>query len=63
MKILRRCREAIACEEERGKVIVIDLVMDSNSCYPKSDTSQLYMDALMMVVCGGAERGEEEAFH
>ena len=60
MKILRRCREAISREKERGKVIIIDMVMGSNSYCPKSDTSQLYMDTLMMVVCGGAERGEQQ---
>ena len=60
MKILKRCKEAISCEKGRGKVIIIDQVLGSNSSYPKLGMSQLYMDTMMMVVCGGAERGEQE---
>ncbi|ONK69953.1 uncharacterized protein A4U43_C05F28680 [Asparagus officinalis] len=61
VSILKRCKEAIISREDGGgKVIIIDVVMGSNKCYEKSNTSQIYMDMLMMVMCNGAERGEQE---
>ena len=57
VKILRRCKEAIPARGEGGKVIIIDIVMNS---HPKSMETQLCWDMFMMVVCKSAERREDE---
>ncbi|GMI80847.1 N-acetylserotonin O-methyltransferase [Hibiscus trionum] len=65
LKILKRCKEAISNgEEQRGKVIIIDMVL--NNCEKVKDEArsltetQLLFDMLMMVLTTGKERQEEE---
>ena len=60
VKILKRCKAAITFNKDGGKVIIIDQVTGLDTSNENSITSQLYFDMLMMVECGGAERGEQE---
>ncbi|XXG66769.1 hypothetical protein AAC387_Pa06g0280 [Persea americana] len=60
VRILRRCKEAIPSKEEGGKVIVVDMVVDTTQADPKSTEAQLYFDLLVMVHLGGKERDEHE---
>ena len=60
VKILKRCKEAITFNKVGGKVVIIDQVTGLDSSNENSVTPQLYFDMLMMVECGGAERGEQE---
>lgn len=60
VKILRRCKESIPSKEDGGKVIIIDMVVGSENSLPKSRETQLFMDMMMMVLCGGVERKEEQ---
>ncbi|KAJ6828534.1 trans-resveratrol di-O-methyltransferase-like [Iris pallida] len=60
VKILKRCKEAIPSKENGGKVIIIDFVVGNNTSHQKSRMTQLCFDVLMMVLCGGVEREEEE---
>ncbi|KAJ6828474.1 trans-resveratrol di-O-methyltransferase-like [Iris pallida] len=60
VKILQRCKEASPSKKNGGKVIIIDLVVGNDTLQQKSRRTQLYIDMVMMVVCGGVERGKEE---
>ena len=60
VKILKRCKEAITFNKDGGKVVIIDQVTGLESSYENSTTLQLYFDVIMMVECGGTERGEQE---
>jgi len=60
VKILKRCKEAITFNKDGGKVIIIDQVMGLDSSNENSITPQLYLDMLVMVEYGGAEREEQE---
>ncbi|KAJ6795175.1 tabersonine 16-O-methyltransferase-like [Iris pallida] len=60
IKILQRCKETIPSKENGGKVIIIDMVVGNNTSHKKSKRTQLYFDVLMMVMCGGVERGKKE---
>ncbi|XXG66768.1 hypothetical protein AAC387_Pa06g0276 [Persea americana] len=60
VRILRRCKEAIPPNEEGGKVIIVDMVVDTAQADPKSTEAQLCFDLIMMVHAGGEERDEQE---
>jgi len=61
VKILRNCKDAIAKKGKEGKVIVIDMVLESEKGNIKESVeTQLFFDMLMMVVLTGKERNEKE---
>ncbi|KAK3010072.1 hypothetical protein RJ639_011134 [Escallonia herrerae] len=60
VKILRRCKEAIPCKGKGGKVIIIDMVLDSQKGHPESTETQLCCDMAMMTMVTGRERNEKE---
>ncbi|XP_077212409.1 trans-resveratrol di-O-methyltransferase-like [Tasmannia lanceolata] len=64
VKILHRCKEAIPCREDGGKVIIVDIVVSNNNNNNKGDQmlteTQLLFDMLMMVLVVGKERDERE---
>ncbi|KAL2230348.1 UNVERIFIED_CONTAM: Trans-resveratrol di-O-methyltransferase [Sesamum indicum] len=60
VKILKRCKEAIKSNEKRGKVVIIEMVVDDQNSDHKSVETQLFFDMLMMTVVGGKERNQKE---
>ncbi|CAO2142403.1 unnamed protein product [Urochloa humidicola] len=58
VKILAQCRKAIPSQEDGGKVIIGDIVID-NSPGPMLET-HLLMDVAMMTMTKGCQRGENE---
>ena len=61
VKILKNCKDAIAKKGKQGKVIVIDMVLESEKGNIKESVeTQLFFDMLMMVVLTGKERNEKE---
>jgi len=61
VKILKNCKDAIAKKGKQGKVIVIDMVLESEKgSIKESVETQLFFDMLMMVVLTGKERNEKE---
>lgn len=60
MKILKKCKEAILGKEKSGKVIIIDIVMDSKKEDYESLQAQISMDLQMMVLLDAKERREKE---
>ncbi|KAM0938636.1 putative O-methyltransferase domain, S-adenosyl-L-methionine-dependent methyltransferase [Dioscorea sansibarensis] len=58
VKILKKCKEAVS--ERKGKVIIVDIVLDSNKDDPKLTETQLFWDMVMMAFTGGLERNEDE---
>ncbi|XP_058103354.1 trans-resveratrol di-O-methyltransferase-like [Magnolia sinica] len=60
VKILRRCKEAISSEEEGGKVIILDMVVNMNKDDYKTTEMQLYFDLMLLVLLCGKEREEHE---
>lgn len=60
MKILKRCREAIASRGDRGKVIIIDIVINKKKEDAQLTEAKLLYDMLMMVAVRGSERTEKE---
>ncbi|KAK9152892.1 hypothetical protein Sjap_000372 [Stephania japonica] len=59
LKILKRCREAIPSSEKGGKLIILDIVMDSKATREIAEL-QLFFDMLLMVNTNGIERSERE---
>jgi len=61
MNILKKCKEAITKEGKKGKVIIIEAVMDDDG---KRDDelveTQLFFDMVMMVFVTGKERNKKE---
>ncbi|XP_052208053.1 trans-resveratrol di-O-methyltransferase-like [Diospyros lotus] len=66
VKILKHCKEVIPNRQERGKVIIIDMVVghqkveEANENGDKSTQIQLFSDMLMMVLLSLKERTEKE---
>ncbi|VAH94369.1 unnamed protein product [Triticum turgidum subsp. durum] len=58
VKILAQCKKAIPSREEGGKVIVIDIVVDSSS--GPTHEAELLMDVAMMVMTNGRQRDETD---
>ncbi|OQU91773.1 hypothetical protein SORBI_3001G246650, partial [Sorghum bicolor] len=59
IKILKNCKQAIPSRDAGGKVIIIDIVIGSNSSDTKLLETQIICDLDIMKV-GGAERDEQE---
>lgn len=60
LTILSRCKESIPNKEKGGKVIIIDIVVDSKKGDYTSIQTQLLFDMLMMVNTSGKERTQKE---
>ncbi|KAL0456490.1 UNVERIFIED_CONTAM: putative O-methyltransferase 3, partial [Sesamum latifolium] len=60
VQILKKCKEAITSNGKRGKVIIIEVVVDDKRSNTESLETQLLLDILMMTVVGGKERKEKE---
>lgn len=62
MKILKKCKEAIRKEGKKGKVIIIETVMDDEKKDYDDEfvETQLLFDILMMVFVAGKERNKKE---
>ncbi|GMY37675.1 trans-resveratrol di-O-methyltransferase-like [Fagus crenata] len=60
VNILKRCKEAITIKGKKGKVIVIDVVINEEKDEHDSTATKLLFDALMMVVVTGKERNKKE---
>ena len=60
VKILRLCKEAILKREEGGKVMIVDMVLNSDQEDYMVTESQLVMDLVMLQATGGKEREEHE---
>ncbi|XP_004293905.1 PREDICTED: trans-resveratrol di-O-methyltransferase-like [Fragaria vesca subsp. vesca] len=59
LKVLKKCREAIP-DNGKGKVIIIDIVINEEGDEHESTEAKLFFDMLMMVVVTGRERREKE---
>lgn len=60
IKILKRCREAIPSKEKGGKVIIIDMMVNTRKGNHESIETQLFFDMLMMILVTGKEREEKD---
>ncbi|KAK9227448.1 hypothetical protein WN943_012501 [Citrus x changshan-huyou] len=60
LKLLKKCREAIASNGERGKVLIIDIVIDEKEDDRELTESKLLFDIFMNFNVGGKERTEQE---
>ncbi|KAG6717995.1 hypothetical protein I3842_04G128300 [Carya illinoinensis] len=63
IKILGRCKEAITSTDKKGKVIIIDMIVQNQKEDDEDRESietQLFFDMLMMVLVTGKERNEKE---
>ncbi|KAJ0797018.1 putative O-methyltransferase domain, plant methyltransferase dimerization [Helianthus annuus] len=60
LKILKRCREAIRFAGDKGKVILIDMVVDEKHDRREITETKMVFDVLMMVLVTGRERTEVE---
>ncbi|KAL0388048.1 UNVERIFIED_CONTAM: putative O-methyltransferase 3 [Sesamum radiatum] len=60
LKILKRCKEAITSNERRGKVVIIEMVVDDQKADHKSVETQLFFDMLMMTLVDGRERNKKQ---
>ncbi|KAI5661771.1 hypothetical protein M9H77_21094 [Catharanthus roseus] len=60
VKKLKKCNEAIPGKEKSGKVIIIDILMDSKKEDYESLQAQISMDLQMMVLLDAKERREKE---
>ncbi|KAL0413849.1 UNVERIFIED_CONTAM: putative O-methyltransferase 3 [Sesamum radiatum] len=60
VQILKRCKEAITSDEKRGKVVIIEMVVDDQKVDHKSVETQLFFDMLMMTLVDGRERNQKE---
>ncbi|KAJ4758357.1 O-methyltransferase [Rhynchospora pubera] len=60
VRILKRCKEAIASTKNNGKVIVIDLVLDAETHDSIETETKLLSNFSMMSLVGGKERNKKE---
>ncbi|KAK8514069.1 hypothetical protein V6N12_008786 [Hibiscus sabdariffa] len=60
IKILKKCREAIPTEGKKGKVVIIDIVINVEKDEDALTEAKLFFDMLMMVVVTGRERTEQD---
>ncbi|KAL6197207.1 hypothetical protein ACLB2K_032819 [Fragaria x ananassa] len=59
LKVLKKCREAIP-DNGKGKVIIIDIVINKERDEHESTEAKFFFDMLMMVLVTGRERSEKE---
>lgn len=60
LKLLKKCREAIASNGERGKVLIVDIVINEKEDDRELTEAKLLFDTLMNFNVGGRERTEQE---
>ncbi|KAF7803395.1 trans-resveratrol di-O-methyltransferase-like [Senna tora] len=60
VKVLKKCREAIAGKGKEGKVIIIDIVINEKNDGHELKEAKLLFDVVMMVCVTGKEREEKE---
>lgn len=60
VKILRNCKKAIPAKENGGKVIIIDIVMESQQDDKNTEEAQICLDMQMLVLYNAKERTEKE---
>ncbi|OIV93242.1 hypothetical protein TanjilG_27421 [Lupinus angustifolius] len=60
IKILKNCKEAISGKEKQGKVIIIDIVINTKQDEHDMTELKLFLDIAMMTVHNGKERDENE---
>ncbi|KAL0413860.1 UNVERIFIED_CONTAM: Trans-resveratrol di-O-methyltransferase, partial [Sesamum radiatum] len=60
IQILKTCKEAVTSDEKKGKVIIIDMVMDDQKGDHESVETKLFFDMVMMTILRGRERKEKE---
>ncbi|XVF25729.1 hypothetical protein REPUB_Repub13aG0238800 [Reevesia pubescens] len=60
IKILKRCREAIPTQGAKGKVIIIDIVINEEKDEHELTEAKLYFDMMMMVAVSGREKSEQD---
>ncbi|XP_068662715.1 trans-resveratrol di-O-methyltransferase-like [Aristolochia californica] len=60
IRILQKCKEAIPSEEKGGKVIILEMVVNSNKGDHKFTETQFFFDLMMCAHVNGKERGEDE---
>ncbi|KAK1268122.1 Trans-resveratrol di-O-methyltransferase [Acorus gramineus] len=60
VKILKQCKKAIPSNEKGGKVMILDMIVNSKTENRKATETQLFLDMMMMVDVGGREREENE---
>lgn len=60
IKILKKCKEAVTSDGKRGKVIVIEMVINQKKDEKKITQMKLLMDVNMACLFNGKERNEEE---
>ena len=60
VKLLKQYKEAITTNDNKGKVIIIELMMENQNEDKKSTKTQLFFDMVMMVLVKGRERNEKE---
>ncbi|KAB1222018.1 Trans-resveratrol di-O-methyltransferase [Morella rubra] len=60
LKVLKKCREVISNNGNRGKVIIIDIVLNDKKDKHELTEAKLYFDLLMMIVVSGRQRYEKE---
>ncbi|KAL2483375.1 O-methyltransferase family protein [Forsythia ovata] len=59
VKILKKCKEAIS-STDKGKVIIIEIMLDNGKGDHEAIETQLFFDMEMMVLVTGRERNEKE---
>ncbi|KAJ3683086.1 hypothetical protein LUZ60_013313 [Juncus effusus] len=60
VKILKRCKDAIPEKKKGGKVLIMEIILNSQNDVPKITETTLFMDLAMMAIFGGKERDEQE---
>lgn len=58
MKILKKCKEAIS--GKRGKVIIVEMVVEEKGSSEEATQTQLAWDVQMMLLSSGRERSPRE---
>ncbi|CAL5090203.1 unnamed protein product [Urochloa decumbens] len=60
LNILKRCKEAICCREQGGKLFIIEVVVGSSSSRATCHETQLLFDLFISTMVQGRERDEKE---
>ncbi|XP_028780293.1 trans-resveratrol di-O-methyltransferase-like [Neltuma alba] len=60
VKVLKKCKEAIASKGREGKVIIIDKVINEQKDERDVRDAKLFFDVMMMIMTNGREREEKE---
>ncbi|XP_039114287.1 trans-resveratrol di-O-methyltransferase-like [Dioscorea cayenensis subsp. rotundata] len=60
VKILRNCKKSFSCEKNKGKVIIIDAIVQPNSNDLDTIQAHYLFDTYMLAMCPGKERNAME---